>query len=309
MAGFPIPPEQRLIRTFTGRAEQPIRTVFIGAAGLAQGQIDLDYLAKLLAAYFLGVSDDELRAAIRIDTMLGQLDLDLRPLLENLIDRAASVGELVFAKGMGVAPLDVALFRDQAIVAARTMVGDLIRGIEAGRFNPLTGERSAGTLDIVREVIADGFDQGRSLEASAKLIRDVIGLDERRAGALAKYSAELEAQGLPEDERVDMVAREGRRKLKSRGLAVSRTESVRAANKSQDMIWESGVADGQIRSDEWEQEWVPSPNACPICQGLRGARAPIGGLFRPPGGDGPPNPHTHCRCGKRLRRPTLDSGR
>lgn len=297
---FPIPPEQRLIRTFTGRAEQPIRTVFITAAQAAQAEIDIAALVALLSGG-RGLTDGELRAVIHIDTMIGRLEVDLLPLLDDLLYRSVSAGELVFAEAMEVEPLDLGIFRRDASRAARTMVGDLIQGIEHGRLNLITGQRSAGQLQAVREIVAEGFEVGRSHPASARLISDVIGLDERRAKALARYAAELETAGVPEAKRLRMVAKEGRRKLKSRGLAVSKTESVRAASIAQDMIWERAVAEGQI-DDVYEQEWVASPNACPVCNGLRGARAPIGGTFPAPGGKGPPEPHPGCRCSRRMRR-------
>lgn len=300
MTAFPIPPEQRLIRTFTGRAEAPIRTTWITAAGLARAAIDIAGLEAFLSGARTATTA-QLRAVIRIDTMIGKLEIDLVPLLEKVLYRSASAGELVFAETMGFPPLDPGVFRRDAAQAARTMVGDLIQGIEGGRVNAVTGTRSRGALDIVRDLVAEGFDLGRPHAASARLIRDVIGLDDRRARALAKYAAELEAQGISEGRRLKLIARESKRKLQSRGLAVSRTESVRAASLAQDMIWGRAVQEGQL-ADVYEQEWVPSPNACPVCQGLRGTRAPIGGEFPEPGGKGPPNPHPSCACGRRLRR-------
>jgi hypothetical protein len=284
---FPIPPEQRVIRQYTDRAETPIRTIFYRAAGAARAEIDLAFLEALLSGWH-GVTLGELRAVVHLDTMIGRLEVDLRPLMENLLFRSASSGELVFAESLGLEPIDIGLFRRDAAQAARTMVGDLIQGIEKGQ------------LDAVRTIVADGFDLGRSHPASARLIRDVIGLDDRRAGALAKYAAKLEARGIPEAKRLALIAKEAKKKLQSRGLAVSRTESVRAASLAQDMIWTRAVEAGQITAD-YEQEWVPVPRPCPICEGLRGARAPIGGTFPEPGGQGPPQ-HPSCRCGRRLRR-------
>lgn len=306
MTAFPIPPEQRVIRTYTGRAEAPIRTVWMTAAGLARAEIDIEGLEAFLSGARTA-SLGELRAVVRLDTMIGRLELDLRPLLQDLLHRSASAGELVFAESMGFPPLDLGIFRRDAAEAARTMVGDLIQGIETGRINPVTGIRSRGQLQIVRDLIGEGFDLGRPHAASARLIREVIGLDDRRAGALAKYAAKLEEQGVPEGRRLKLIAAEAKRKGQSRGLAVSRTESVRAASIAQDMIWQRGIEAGQI-PDIYEQEWVASPRAfdpasCPsgVCARLHHSRAPIGGEFPAPGGSGPPA-HPHCICGRRLRR-------
>ncbi len=296
---FPIPPEQKLIRTFTGRAEQPIRVVWITATGLARAEISIEGLEAFLSGARTA-SIGELRAVIHLDTMIGHLEVSLTPLLERLIHRVATAGELVFADTMGFPPLDLGIFRQDATHAARAMVGDLIQGIESGRINPITGARSRGSLEMVRDLIGEGFDLGRPHAASARLIREVIGLDDRRAGTLAKYAVKLEAEGIPEKKRLRMIAAESKRKLQSRGLAVSRTESIRAASIAQDVIWQRGLESGQF-ADVWEQEWVPSIRACPVCLGLMGARAPIRGQFPAPGGSGPPA-HPSCGCGRRLRR-------
>lgn len=301
----PFPgPEQRLIRVYTGRAEQPIRTVFLTAVQAAQLAI---VLSDLLNVIERGGGDADLRAVIQIDTMLGKLDVDLTPLLETTLFRAASAAEPVFAGAMGVEPLDLAVFRRDAIVAARTQVGTLIQGIEIGRLNPLTGARSRGQLEIVRDLIAQGYESGRPYQQTATLIRDVIGLDDRRATALARYQAELEAEGYEGRELESLVSKERRRKLKSRSLAISKTESIRAASIAQDMIWEEGVNAGQIDRNVWEQEFVAEPRSfdpkvCPsrICPELHLKRAPIGGEFRP-GISGPPV-HPFCSCAVRLRR-------
>jgi hypothetical protein len=289
MPPFPIPPEQRTIRTITDRAALPIRTVYLKAVGAALAEIDLPTLAAALEAGILSLPD--IRVLAHIDTLIGRLQVDLRPLMEQLLFRSASAGELVFAQTMGLPPVDIALFRAQAQQAARTMVGNLIQGIEQPQ------------LETIQRVIAEGFAESQTPIQRARAISDVIGLDDRRARALAKYARELEADGLPEKERLRLVERERRRKLKSRGLMVGRTESTRAATEAQDMIWETAVREGQIQEGEYEMEWLPSVNACPICLGLKGARAPIGGRFRDPGGEGPPNPHPGCLCGRRLRRP------
>jgi len=285
---FPIPPEQRVIRAYTGRAEQPIRTVIVTAAEEAQAEIDLSLLARILAGGAVGYGS--LRAAVALDTLLGRLQVDLVPLFEDLILRASMAGELVFAEGLDLPPVDLGLFRAGATQAARDLVGDLIQGIGSGQ------------LEAVRSIIAEGFSAGRTVEASAKLIRDVVGLDVRRANALSAYQAELEADGRPPEQVARMVAREGRKKLRSRSLVIARTETIRAASESQDLIWKEGVRAGQIDPNVWEQEWVPIPGACKaICLPLKGARAPIGGTFPGRGGKGPPA-HPACRCARRLRR-------
>lgn len=298
------PPEQRLIRTHTGRVEQPIRAVFLTAVQAAQLAV---VLSDLLYVIQHGGQEADLRAVIQIDTLLGRLDVDLTPLLESTLFRATAAAEPVFAESMGFESLDLAIFRRDAIAAARTQVGTLIQGIEIGRLNPLTGARSRGQLEIVRGLIAQGYEAGRPYQQTATLIKEVIGLDDRRASALARYQGELEAEGTKGPELEKLVARERRKKLKSRALAISKTESVRAASIAQDTIWEEAVSAGQLDPAVWEQEFLAEPRSfdpkvCPsqICPKLHLKRAPIGGEFMS-GIWGPPV-HPHCFCSRRLRR-------
>lgn len=287
---FPIPPEQRVIRSITDRAELPIRTVYLRAVSAALAELHIPTLAKILdSGGVLTLAD--IRAIAHIDTLVGRLRVDLRPLLEQLLFRAESAGELVFAESMGFQLIDLALFRAEAQQTARAMVGTLIQAIEQPQ------------LVTIQDLIAQGFAASRSTTESARAIASVIGLDARRAEALEAYRLKLEADGVPERKRLRLIETERKRKLKSRGYAVSHTESVRAATNAQETIWAKAIEEGQMAEGDYEKEWVPSPDACPVCQGLRGARAPIGGRYRDPGGEGPPHPHPHCRCGQRLRRP------
>ncbi len=202
------------------------------------------------------------------------------------------VGEPLFAEFLGLPPIDIALFRAEAQQTARAMVGALIQRIEVPQ------------LLVIQDLIAQGFAAAHTPTAMARAIAAVVGLDDRRAKALARFEAEVRAAGEKSEAKIlRLVDADRRRKLKSRGIGIARTESTRTASKAQDMIWRQAIEQGQMAEGEYEQEWVPSPLACPICEGLRGARAPIGGRFPEPGGEGPPGPHPLCRCHRRLRRP------
>lgn len=290
-----IPPEQVVIRRITDRTEAPIRAVVQRAAFAARKRTRLTLLERLLAASIQsgGVVDlATVSAYLEVDTMLGRISVDLRPLLEKALLQAAIVGSEVFAESMGIAPVtDVAVYRAQAERAARTLVGDLVTGIGQG-------QRLA-----IRDVIATGYREGLPVKRLAETLRGVVGLDERRAGALAKFQAKLAARAdLSVAQRVRLAAREEARLLKSRTLAIAKTESVRAGSRAQDAVWQAAIEEGELAGGEWEQEWIPASNACPeICAPLAGARAEIGGEFPGEGGEGPPA-HPWCACGRRLVR-------
>jgi hypothetical protein len=290
-----IPPEQVLIRRITDRTEAPIRAIVQRAALAARRGANLTLLERLLANALQGggiVDLATVSAILEVDTMLGRIAVDLRPLLEKALLRASLVGAEVFAGAMGIAPVtDVAVYRVRAERAARKLVGDLVTGIGQG-------QRLA-----IREVIATGYREGLPVKKLAETLRGVVGLDERRAGALAKFQVKLEVRAdLTVAQRVRLAAREEARLLKSRTLAIAKTESVRAGSRAQEVVWQAAIEEGELAGEQWEQEWLSGPDACPeICAPLAGARAGIGEEFPGEGGDGPPA-HPWCDCGRRLVR-------
>jgi hypothetical protein len=216
--------------------------------------------------------------------MLGRIAIDVRPLLEKALLRASLVGAEAFAEAVGIIPVtDVAAYRAQAERAARKLIGNLVTSIGQG-------QRLA-----IREVIATGYREGLPVKRLAETLRGVVGLDERRAGALAKFQAKLQARAdLTAPQRARLAAREEARLLKSRTLAIAKTESVRAGSRAQEAVWQAAIAEGELAGEQLEREWLPSPSACPeICAPLAGARAEIDGEFPGEGGDGPPA-HPNC---------------
>lgn len=200
-------------------------------------------------------------------------------------------------------------------------------------------ERSIGTLQMVQNIIREAYAPGtaglRTPTQTARFIADVVGLDDRRARYLGNFEQDLRAGGkAAEDRIVQLLERKGSnaerlgrdlealragkdltpsrvaalyrqensRLLLSRGETIRRTESLRAATEAQHIIWREAVDRGVLDPDRLEREWLPAPNACPICEPLRNARAPlVGGSYPDPGGEGPPA-HPNCRCGERVVR-------
>lgn len=84
----------------------------------------------------------------------------------------------------------------------------------------------------------------------------------------------------------------------ARAEAIARTETIRAANAGQQETWDQAVTAGLLNGDE-KQVWIVTPDdaLCPICEGLDGDEAPLGGTFNADGDDidGPPA-HPNCRC-------------
>lgn len=319
MSSALLPPEQRIIRRLTERGVPGIQRYWVRASGAAGSRVDIELLAHLIAS--TGVAEmDLLASAVRIDTLIGTFELQLRPLLERLLKQAGEVGAPVFAetfRGSAGKVLDLDVFRSRAAGAARRLVGDAITLIDKAQ------------REAIRAIIEEGYKLGRPPRASARAIEKLVGLDAARAGAqvklvealklkpppmwalreayaLRKRPEEFDAwseryrRGLPAAQQRAWTDAAYARRLRSRGLAIARTETSAAARMAQNMIWEQAIEEGALDPAKWVKEWVriPAARECPVCGPLQRKRTVIGGRY--PGGLVGPPAHTHCLCGERL---------
>lgn len=288
-----LPPEQRVIRKITDRYRYLTRDVFLTAARKAFDQVDLASLATVLAAG-PELQWGRIYAKARIQTLIGEFEVNLQPLIDRLLLRAGDAGLPVFAETFGVLQPDFSTFQRLAERASNEIVAEAVTNV------------SRSTKAAIRAIVGDGFEQGLSPAKIAKQIQETVGLDERRARGFEAWIARLQANPPDVNEAAlqRMINREYRRRLRSRAMAIARTESSAAAAAAQNLIWESAIEEGQISETDYVREWIriPAAKPCPICGPLRGRRARIRGYyvapdgtryFRPPG-------HTNCLCGERL---------
>lgn len=120
---------------------------------------------------------------------------------------------------------------------------------------------NATTVDEIRALVVDSFEQQFDVDTLSDKIADLIG----------------------DDARADVIAR---------------TESMRAANEGQSQAWDQATEAGLLTGDE-KQEWIVTPDdrLCPICEPLDGEQTGLDGTFKVDGVeiDGPPA-HPRCRC-------------
>lgn len=288
MTAFPA--DLRIIRQLTGKAERPIYDVMTAAWARTRAGVDLAAVADALARGNL----DAIEHYLHVETMAGAVQVPLNSLIYKTIANAGAISADTFAASVGLEAgvLDMDLFRLAAVDSASEQVGNLVTAI------------TDSARESIRETVAAGFREGWSQIDIARNLRDVVGLDARRAESFNKFLARLKAD--PPDLSSAGIQRlidaEYGRLLKSRTLTIARTESVRASTLAQQDLFETAVDQGEIESDAWEQEWIASPNACDECNDLDGETTEIGGEFPDPGGSGPPDPHPACQCALRLIR-------
>lgn len=157
----------------------------------------------------------------------------------------------------------------QVLRAAQTLTADLIRGV------------SQETKMAVRRIIFDSIRDGVAPRDAAKLIRRVVGLTTRQSAAVINLRKGLLSGGADLDFAERQAERYSKRLLKDRALTIARTETLKAANRGQQLAWTEARDKGIIPPD-FGQRWVVTPDdrLCPRCAPMNGKVVQLGYLFR-----------------------------
>lgn len=314
-----LPPEQRIIRRVTQKAEDDTAAAFFKAVQKVVATIGIEGLVQVLGdqaaldAYVTAIGElgeggsidlleDEAAAAFeaelmltaKVQTILGELSVRLEPLLEKMILRAGESALPTFNETMALSPgLSIEAFQSQVVGLAREITAEAVTAIT---------DQARATL---RGIVSRGFDEGLSPSQIAKRIAGEIGLDNVRAGAFEKFIAALQADpgDLSEEELQAKIDKEYSRLLKSRSWTIARTETAAAAAETQLAFWQASVEEGRISESTYVREWIriPAAKPCPICGPLQGKKAKINGVYRAGGRTyKAPPAHPNCKCGERL---------
>jgi Phage Mu protein F like protein len=159
------------------------------------------------------------------------------------------------------------------------------------------------TLLAVRQLVRQGFEGGRTPASMARQLRDWIGLTPLQSQATARLRDTLAHAGHSARDVAARVERAVAKKIRERAELIARTESLRAANLGQHLLWLQADQQGLWDRDTMRRVWVITPDErlCPeVCQPIPGMN-PQGVLldqpFQTPRGlmQYPPA-HPRCRC-------------
>lgn len=299
LKGAGEPTEYEVIHRIADRLEPRVRAVFLRAVRAAKNNIDL---AALEAAVASGQIEAAL-AALPIDEIRDALDDSTRGLgtiLRKALSASAQAARRDLETRLGIS-LTFDAENPAATAWVQRHVGERITEIhEANR-------------QAIRNVIADAFQRGGHPHETARLIRSHIGLHEQARRRAARFQAALEADGVAGNTLQARMARFTDALLRERAVTIARTETLDGANAGQRLLWEDASRRGDLRRDDWRQEWVVTPDDAldtRICEPMPYLEAnkavPIGGMFTT--GDGRqiagPTAHPRCRCTVRLVRVT-----
>ena len=167
----------------------------------------------------------------------------------------------------------------------------------------------------IRQVISRAFTGTRTVDQTARSLRDIVGLHPRWALAVERFketnTTRLIREGMSTESaalKADEMTQKYRKKLiRRRSEMIARTELQQALNFGREASWQANDRAGLL-DPRSEKEWRTAPQGsrygppCDECTELRGKRVPWNGSFS--NGRSMPPAHPHCRCTAVLVPPT-----
>ena len=277
--------EWRALHRLADGMEPRVREAFLAALG----SLDVN-VGRLTSALEAGDVDAALQAVASV------LPANLRQQVSRSLRELASDGAQAAA---GFVPFRVddtmfSLVNEAAVEWADQYSFDLISGLDDE------------SRDGVRQVIRDSIREGREPRRQARLIEQVVGLSERDALSADRMYQSMLEDGIDPDFALRRVVDARKRLLRRRAELIARTETIRAANQGQQLLWDRGVEDGLVPPMAGKV-WIATPDdrACPRCLGLDGSQVDVGDSFTEREASAPsagrvttsvPPLHPSCRC-------------
>jgi hypothetical protein len=134
---------------------------------------------------------------------------------------------------------------------------------------------------LLREIIAESFEEGQRSEAVLKDIELNVGLTVRQRGWVQNFRQRLLDAG--EDNVEARTEKYAALTLRRRARTIARTETIDAYAQGLDDSWGLAKEEGFINDAEVMQDWIEIPNSertCKICRGLGESEpVPVGQPF------------------------------
>ncbi|MBC7340900.1 MAG: hypothetical protein H5U02_00340 [Clostridia bacterium] len=274
-----------------------VERAFLAAVAAARQETDLDKLAQ-------AVERGDAEAALAAAGMSAFEEKFAEKMEELMREIAASAGRMAMQDLAGKIPGAVAKAAPKGPRLALSFDMRNPRSLQwiAAHGAELVAGVGQNTKDAIKVVVRRAFEEGGHPYEQAKQIRQMIGLDPRRAAALANYERAQLGQGIDPAEVQKRVDKYREKLLKQRAQMIARTETIAAACEGQREAWRQAVDSGLLVEEEWERKWIVTPDdrLCPLCMAREDKRAQVHGAY--PDGSGGPPLHPGCRCAEGLVR-------
>jgi SPP1 gp7 family putative phage head morphogenesis protein len=179
-----------------------------------------------------------------------------------------------------------------SLAFAQRRTGELITSIDAL------------TRESIRRAIIDAFNEQLDYRATARRIKNVVGLHPRWADAVTKFEkdefARLLKRGLKEEvarsQAMDRASRYSDSLKSKRATMIARTEIQIAQNEGRQEGWNQAAEQGYV-DVESQKMWIIAEDerTCDICSELDGEIVPWNETFSS-GDETPGRVHPNCRC-------------
>jgi len=123
----------------------------------------------------------------------------------------------------------------------------------------LVRQISDDTLQGLRHIMKQAYDDGLPPRESARRIMDVIGLTENQTISVETFRVKQLALGVSEDVAEKSTAKFARKVLKRRATVIARTETIRSASMGQQALWDQAVSGGLLSRDT-KRVWIVTPD-------------------------------------------------
>ncbi len=145
-----------------------------------------------------------------------------------------------------------------------------VRWAEREAARQITGLSSA-LHRTLNSIITDALEAGASPRAVASEIRSLIGLTTAQARQVESLFLQSIRDGVTESHALRIAERNSARLIRFRAETIARTETIRAANMGQQLVWDEAL-DSNLLPTTAEKVWVATGDdrTCPICAVMDG---------------------------------------
>ncbi len=273
----------------------------LSAADAGEPGIERALLAALQALHVPNLED--LLAAGNLDATLAAVAATQIP-----PDDLDIIASLIAAIGVNVARPEAVTFGVEFNEVNRRT----IRWAQQNVATNIVGV-SPANVAVIRDTIVQSLELGVGPRVTASHIQDLIGLTPGHEKAVNRLYLKSLEDGVTEAHARKIAARKAAKLIRWRAEMIARTETIRAANMGQQLVWETALDEGLLPQGT-KKVWNTAldDRVCPICQPLHGTTVGITSSFTVKTSTSPkvattkaektPPAHFQCRCSMILER-------
>lgn len=286
---------------------------------------------KAIDAIRGSVKEEELRAALEtknVDKVLAVLNLDQQMQDALRVDLIPKLEDTMIQAGR-TAPIASMPKGAELRLRFDLTNPNTARFLQQYEFT-LVREVTDDTRSALRDVVRDAMQFGGHPYEQARTIKEMIGLTDKQAQAVANFRGYLmsgdrtalqrehrdrrfdrildralgenPSKELSEDQIDKMVTRYRDNMLQARAETIARTETINSAQAGQQLAWGQAADKGLLSRTNLRQGWLVTPDdrlclICALIPEMNPHGVPLGGYFQTPVGPVQrPTVHPQCRC-------------